>query len=86
MLQPVGFINRLSVKKEEAIDNRTNISLVGKVTRLSQGQKIGTLFADVRAGSITLTVKITESHLAAMTLHRGWPVTLTYRKDSIDWQ
>lgn len=71
--------------KDETIDSLNNVTLVGKVTRLSMERKGGSLFADVRVGNIILTVKMNESHLAAMTLHRGWPVTLTYRMDSINW-
>jgi tungstate transport system ATP-binding protein len=56
------------------------------VTRLAMEKECGYLFADVRVGSLTLTVRADESHLAAMTLHRGWPVTLAYRLDSIQWR
>jgi tungstate transport system ATP-binding protein len=58
----------------------------GTVTRLSLERQSGNLFADVRAGSLTLVVRVDESRLAAMTLHRGWPLTLAYRPDSIRWQ
>ena len=57
----------------------------GTVTRITSEKRSGNLFADVRAGSLTLVVRVDESHLAAMTLHRGWPVTLAYRPDSIRW-
>jgi tungstate transport system ATP-binding protein len=64
-----------------------NIALVdGTVTRIASDKKSGHLFADVRVGSLTLVVRVDESHLAAMTLHRGWPVTLAYRPDSIRWR
>jgi tungstate transport system ATP-binding protein len=58
----------------------------GMVTRLALERQSGSLFADVRAGSLTLVVRVEESQLAAMTLHRGWPVTLTYRLESIRWR
>ena len=63
-----------------------NITFVdGTVIRIASEKQSGNLFADVRAGSLTLVVRVDESHLAAMTLHRGWPVTLAYRPDSIRW-
>ncbi len=64
-----------------------NIAFVdGTVTRIASEKQSGDLFADVRVGSLTLVVRVDESHLAAMTLHRGWPVTLAYRPDSIRWR
>ncbi len=63
-----------------------NIALAdGTVTRIAAEKQSGNLFADVRVGSLTLVVRVDESHLAAMTLHRGWPVTLAYRPESIRW-
>jgi tungstate transport system ATP-binding protein len=58
----------------------------GTVTRLSMGKERGELFADVRIGTLTLGVRVNESHLAAMALHRGWPVTLAYRLSDIHWK
>lgn len=58
----------------------------GTVTRLAVEPRNGDLFADVRIGSFTLVVRVAESHLAAMTLHKGWPVTLAYRPGSIRWR
>jgi tungstate transport system ATP-binding protein len=69
-----------------AVSSTANTVLVdGTVTRLSLERQSGNLFADVRAGSLMLVVRVDESHLAAMTLHRGWPVTIAYRPDSIRW-
>ena len=62
------------------------MTIDGTVTRLSIEKGHGDLFADVRIGTLTLVVRVDESHLAAMTLHRGWPVTLAYRLDSIKWR
>ncbi|MBC2710867.1 MAG: ABC transporter ATP-binding protein [Desulfosarcina sp.] len=76
---------RILGKGEETATANT-VSVDGTVTRLSLERQSGDLFADVRAGSLTLIVRVAESHLAAMTLHRGWPVTLAYRPDSIRWQ
>ena len=66
------------------VDRRAAIT--GTVVRLSLEQQSGTLFADVRVGAQTLVVQVEEAHLAAMTLHRGWPVTLAYRLDSVRWR
>lgn len=66
--------------------NATYATVDGFVTRLSLERRHGDLFADVRVGSLTLVVRVVESHLAAMTLHRGWPVSLSYRLDSIRWR
>ena len=63
-----------------------NPSVAGTITRLSLERHSGRLFADVRVGTQNLVVQIDASHLAAMTLHRGWPVTLTYQTDSIRWR
>jgi tungstate transport system ATP-binding protein len=49
-------------------------------------RECGDLFADVRVGALTLVVRVDESRLAAMTLHRGWPVMLAYRLDDIHWK
>ncbi len=62
------------------------VTIDGTVTRLSMEKEHGTLFADVRVGALTLVVRVDESHLAAMTLHRGWPVTLAYGLDDITWK
>ncbi len=61
-------------------------TLTGTITRLSLESGSGTLFADVRVGGQTLVVRVDESHLALMTLHRGWPVTLAYRPADIHWR
>ena len=58
----------------------------GTVTRLSLEKDGGALYADVRIGTLTLVVRVDESHLAAMTLHRGWPVTLAYQLSDIHWK
>ena len=76
---------RILVKGETATSPDT-VSIDGLVTRLSLERKSGDLFADVRVGPLSLVVRVAESHLAAMTLHRGWPVTLAYRPDSIRWR
>ncbi|MBR9987246.1 MAG: ABC transporter ATP-binding protein [Desulfosarcina sp.] len=69
-----------------AASTAENIAFVdGTVTRIASEKQSGHLFADVRAGSLRLVVRVDESRLAAMTLHRGWPVTLAYRPDSIRW-
>ncbi|MGA6924726.1 MAG: ATP-binding cassette domain-containing protein, partial [Desulfosarcina sp.] len=76
---------RILARDEKPAD--TNRVLVGgTVTRLSLDRRRGDLFADVRVGPLTLVVGVAESHLTAMTLHRGWPVTLTYRPESIRWR
>ena len=76
-------IRILVTGEEVAAENSVFVN--GTVTRLALERQGGDLFADVRAGSLTLVVRVAESHLAAMTLHRGWPVTLAYRPDSIRW-
>ncbi len=70
----------------EAVGKDKTVLVDGTVTRLALEKRSGELFADVRVGSLTLVVRVTESHLAAMTLHRGWPVTLAFRPDSIRWR
>jgi tungstate transport system ATP-binding protein len=62
------------------------VSIKGTLTRLALERQSGELFADVRVGSLMLVVPVAESHLAAMTLHRGWPVTLVYHPESIYWR
>lgn len=69
-----------------AAATNNSVSVDGTVTRLALERRSGDLFADVRVGSFTLVVRVAESRLAAMTLHRGWPVTLAYRPDSIRWR
>jgi tungstate transport system ATP-binding protein len=61
-------------------------SVKGKITRLALERQSGDLLADVRVGSLILVVPVAESHLGRMTLHRGWPVNLAYRPDSIRWR
>lgn len=83
-----AFIDPAAIRiiDKGAASTPANIALVdGTVTRLSLERQSGKLFADVRAGLLTLIVRMDESHLAAMTLHRGWPVTLAYRPDAIRW-
>ncbi len=58
----------------------------GTVTRLALQRQSGELFADVRVGPVSLVVRVAESRLAAMTLHRGWPVRLAYRPEAIRWR
>jgi len=84
-----AFIDPAAIRilDKGAAANPANMVFVdGTVTRLSLERQSGHLFADVRAGSLTLVVRVGESRLAAMTLHRGWPLTLAYRPDSIRWQ
>jgi tungstate transport system ATP-binding protein len=84
-----AFIDPAAIRilvKGEAATGPDTVSVDGLVTRLSLEQQSGDLFADVRVGPLSLVVRVTESHLAAMTLHRGWPVTLSYRPDSIRWR
>ncbi len=71
--------------KDESVETGNTATVSGTLTRLSLDRQGGDLFADVRAGAITLTVRVIESHLAAVTLHRGWPVTIAYRLDRIRW-
>ena len=70
----------------EATSQTRRILVDGTVTRLSLQKDGGTLYADVRIGALTLVVRVDEAHLAAMTLHRGWPVTLAYRLNDIHWK
>lgn len=70
----------------ETVDTTTSAVVRGTVIRLALENKSGNLFADVRIGSLTLVVRVAESRLAAMTLHRGWPVTLAYRLENIRWR
>ena len=79
-----GAIQLFARGNAEVPANRMTVD--GTVTRLSMEKERGDLFADVRVGAITLVVRVDESHLAAMTLHRGWPVTMAYRLDSIQWR
>ena len=68
------------------IDSRHTAVVNGTVTRLTLEKTSGDLFADVRVGGVTLVVRVAESRLAAMTLHRGWPVSLAYRPENIRWR
>jgi tungstate transport system ATP-binding protein len=84
-----AFIDPAAIRildKGAASTTANTVSVEGTVTRLSLERHSGNLFADVRTGSLTLVVRVDESHLAAMTLNRGWPVTLVYRPDSIRWR
>jgi tungstate transport system ATP-binding protein len=74
------------LRKGERTDNTDIVVFDGTVTRLSRERRTGDLFADIRNGSLTLVVQVNASHLAAMTLHPGWPVTLAYHPGSIHWQ
>jgi len=58
----------------------------GTLTRISLDKHSNSLFADVRIGTLTLVVRVSESRLATMTLHRGWPVSISYRQDCIRWR
>ncbi len=83
-----AFIDPAAIRIFDSAETQkgANIAFVnGTVTRITSEKQSGNLFADVRAGSLRLVVRVDESHLAAMTLHRGWPVTLAYRPDSIRW-
>jgi len=60
--------------------------LDGTLTRLSLDNTTNHLYADVRIGTLTLVVQITESHLASITLHQGWPVRLSYRPACVRWR
>ena len=79
-----GAIQLLARDEAQARSGRVLVN--GTVTRLSLEKERGQLLADVRVGTHSLAVRVDESHLAAMTLHRGWPVTLAYRLDSIQWR
>jgi tungstate transport system ATP-binding protein len=84
-----AFIDPAAIRilaKGETTAGEDTVSVEGTITRLSLERQSGDLFADVRVGPLTLVVRVTESHLAAMTLHRGWPITLAYRPDSIRWR
>ena len=70
----------------EKIDSSKSAILKGTITRLALENPGGDLFADVRVGSVTLVVRVAESRLTAMTLHRGWPVSLAYRPENIRWR
>ena len=72
--------------KDESVETGQTATVSGTLTRLSLDRQGGDLFADVRVGTITLAVRVLESHLAAVTLHRGWPVTIAYRLDRIHWR
>jgi tungstate transport system ATP-binding protein len=83
-----AFIDPAAIRilaKGEATAGATSLTVEGTVTRLALEKPDGDLLADVRVGSLTLIVRVTESHLAAMTLHRGWPVSLAYKTNSIRW-
>ncbi|BBO91040.1 energy-coupling factor ABC transporter ATP-binding protein [Desulfosarcina ovata] len=81
-IEPAVF--RILTKDEYPAASEASIR--GTVTRLSLERHSGFLFADVRVGAFTLVVRVEEAHLAAMTLHHGWPVTLAYRPERIRWQ
>jgi tungstate transport system ATP-binding protein len=72
--------------KDASAEAGTTATVSGMLIRLSLDRRGGDLFADVRVGTITLAVRVLESHLAAITLHRGWPVTIAYRLDRIRWR
>lgn len=74
------------VSEDELVANEELSTLRGTVTRLALDRPGGALLADVRVGLFSLVVQIDESRLGLMTLHRGWPVTLAYRMDSITWR
>ncbi len=84
-----AFLDPASIRilaENEDIDRTNTVIVKGIVTRLALETPGGDLFADVRLGSVTLVVRVVESRLAAMTLHRGWPVALAYRPESICWR
>ena len=84
-----AFLDPASIRilgENEVTDSQNTAIVKGVVTRLALEKGSGGLFADVRVGSVTLVVRVTESRLAAMTLHRGWPVSLAYQLDSIRWR
>ncbi|BBO78025.1 hypothetical protein DSCW_54420 [Desulfosarcina widdelii] len=72
--------------ERETVDNSTTKVVQGTVIRLALEKRSGNLFADVRIGSLILVVRVAESRLATMTLHRGWPVSLAYRPANIRWR
>ena len=73
------------IAEEAAVPSENSVAVKGTVTRLALERQSGDLFADVRVGPVTLVVRVAESRMAAMTLHRGWPVRLAYRPDNIRW-
>ena len=84
-----AFLDPASIRilaEDEKIDSSHTAVVKGTVTRLALEKGSGDLFADVRVGSVTLVVRVVESRLAAMTLHRGWPISLAYRPESIRWR
>ena len=84
-----AFLDPTSIRilnEEENVDGTHTVVVKGIVTRLALEKLGGELFADVQLGSLTLVVRVVESRLTAMTLHRGWPVSLAYRPDSIRWR
>jgi len=84
-----AFIDPAAIRilgKGETASSTDSVSVHGTITRLSLEKRRGDLFADVRVGPLTLVVRVVESHLAAMTLHRGWPVTIAYRPENIRWR
>ena len=84
-----AFLDPASIRilaEDEKFDSQTTAIVKGTVARLALERPGGDLFADVRVGSLTLVVRVVESRLAAMTLHRGWPVSLAYRPESIRWR
>ena len=86
--EATAFIDPAAIRildSGEATTAATIAVVDGTVIRIASEKQSGNLFADVRVGSLTLVVRVDESHLAAMTLHRGWPVSLAYRPDSIRW-
>jgi tungstate transport system ATP-binding protein len=82
-IDPAGFQIQSPPERSAPPDGAV---LEGIITRLSLERPSGELYADVRVGSLILVVPVAESHLAAMTLHRGWPVTLVYRPERISWR
>ncbi len=74
------------LSRDAPLDGTNVVTVDGTITCLTIDKKSGHLFADVRIGSLVLTVPVTESHLSVMTLHRGWPVTLAYKPEKIRWR
>jgi len=84
-----AFIDPAAIRmiaKGETVPGDSSASVQGTVIRLALERQHNHLFADVRIGSLILIVRVDESHPGAMTLHRGWPVTLSYRPESIRWR
>ena len=84
-----AFLDPTSIRilaQNEEIDSETTAIVKGTVTRLALEKPGGDLYADVRVGALTLVVRVMESRLAAMTLHRGWQVSLVYRPNNIRWR